>query len=193
MRIAATHCKKGHLFTEESTYVNPRNGQRLCRICQADATRRRRESGTIKKPTFNERFFSFINKTETCWIWTGALNEAGYGMISDRSVKSGSTAKRAHRVSYEIHKGEIPPGLHILHTCDNPKCVNPGHLILGTNLDNVKDMVSKKRHWAHNQTHCKNGHEFTEANTYYYKDNRCCRQCVNMRSNKRYHAKKSMR
>ena len=76
-----------------------------------------------------------------CWIWTGYTDsKMGYGMIWDAP-----TMKLAHRVSYEIHNGAIPNGLHVLHRCDVPCCVNPSHLFVGTNAENVIDKVSKGR------------------------------------------------
>ena len=86
---------------------------------------------------FNQKYI----KENSCWIWVSALNSSGYGQIYING-----TTKLAHRFSYEIHKGLISNGLHVCHTCDNPKCVNPDHLFLGTNKDNVLDKLNKSRH-----------------------------------------------
>jgi HNH endonuclease len=75
-----------------------------------------------------------------CWEWTSYSDGGGYGNIS----RNGKTQK-AHRVSYEAFKGPIPPGLVVRHTCDNPCCVNPDHLILGTQKDNMADRDSRGR------------------------------------------------
>lgn len=73
---------------------------------------------------------------DECWKWTGAINQAGYGAFGNN---------HAHRTSYEITYGPIPDGLFILHKCDNPPCVNPNHLFVGTHQDNMRDMISKGR------------------------------------------------
>lgn len=80
-----------------------------------------------------------------CWLWTGAVKELGYGVIGLGSRTQG-TAK-AHRVAYELYKGEIPAGLAVMHTCDNPGCVNPNHLEVGTLSDNMRDCVAKGRNF----------------------------------------------
>lgn len=91
--------------------------------------------------TVLERFMEKVHKTDSCWIWVGGKNAKGYGSFGgDEGVKS------AHRYSWLLHKGAIPSGLHVLHTCDNPPCVNPSHLWLGTNKDNTNDKVKKGRH-----------------------------------------------
>lgn len=75
-----------------------------------------------------------------CWLWTASSSAQGYGhfQVNGRLC-------RAHRVSWELHNGKIPDGMWVLHKCDNPGCVNPDHLFLGTNVDNVADMVAKGR------------------------------------------------
>jgi hypothetical protein len=75
-----------------------------------------------------------------CWIWVRAKDKKGYGRPGLKGKSIG-----AHRLSYLAFVGEIPNNLHVLHNCDNPGCVNPKHLFLGTHQDNVNDMVNKNR------------------------------------------------
>lgn len=77
-----------------------------------------------------------------CWNWCGCTDSTGYGRTSNRFTNQNF----AHRWSYELFNGEIPDGLKVLHKCDNPSCVNPEHLFLGTQQENVQDMVQKGRH-----------------------------------------------
>lgn len=101
------------------------------------------------KPTLEERFWAKVEKTEACWLWTSTVvSEAfPYGQISD-AYKGKKRTRLAHRLSYEMHYGAIPDDLKVLHSCDNPRCVNPIHLWLGTSLDNARDCVQKQRHVA---------------------------------------------
>ncbi len=110
----------------------------------------------------------------TCWHWMGATNKKGYGVMHGRT-------RLSHRFSYEIHKGPIPEGMLICHSCDRPLCQNPAHLFLGTHKDNTQDMVKKGRSKNQNtlKTHCKRGHEFTDKNTSIDKNGeRGCRKCA---------------
>jgi len=102
--------------------------------------------------TVEQRFWAKVKKTNSCWLWTGAKRNKGYGAFS--YTENGKLVQdRAHRYSYRLHKGDIPPGMFVLHKCDTPACVNPDHLFLGTNNDNIKDMLRKGRHIS-GGTHC---------------------------------------
>jgi hypothetical protein len=80
-----------------------------------------------------------------CWLWLGAVNRLGYGLVTRRSA---SKAIFAHRAAYIAAHGSIPQGMDILHRCDTPLCVNPDHLFSGTHTDNMRDMIRKGRHVA---------------------------------------------
>jgi hypothetical protein len=99
--------------------------------------------GGPKPIPLEKRFWSKVKKTKSCWLWTASTNIQGYGKIGIGYRGQGFVA--AHRLSWEIHNGPIPKGMCVLHKCDNPLCVNPSHLWLGTNTDNLKDMAKKRR------------------------------------------------
>lgn len=94
------------------------------------------------------RFWSKVQKGtgKACWLWTGTKNNAGYGMLWKSGEGRGRNKTLAHRISYEMANGPIPEGHIIMHACDNPACVNPAHLKLGTMQANYRDMLDKGRH-----------------------------------------------
>jgi hypothetical protein len=97
-------------------------------------------AGIYKRKSLEERFWSKVNKTEFCWIWTASVKKNGYGQIGYNGTKL-----YAHRLSWELNNGTIPEDKLVLHKCDNPKCVNPDHLFIGTTQDNINDKIDKNR------------------------------------------------
>lgn len=91
-----------------------------------------------------QRFWAKVDKTDDCWIWTGCLsgNRRSTGQPQFRIANK---TYYSHRVSWEMANGDIPEDLCVLHKCDVPQCVKPDHLFLGTQLDNIRDMVQKGR------------------------------------------------
>lgn len=124
-----------------------------------------------------------------CWLWTGAMQH-GYG-----KVRILMKEVRAHRASWEMHKGPIPEGMNVLHRCDTPMCVNPDHLFLGSQQDNMADKKQKQRNGKtgqHNKakTHCPIGHPLSGSNLYTYKSGRYCIACRSAASRKAKEARK---
>lgn len=131
------------------------------------------------------KFESLINKSvnpSSCWEWGGATNKDGYGLFYIKGKKE----RLAHRIAYSIYKGEFPNELFICHHCDNPSCVNPDHLFAGTQKDNMKDMVSKKRWRGRNPgEYCRRGHKFDKS---VITNRNYCKQCIS-ESNKKWFLK----
>jgi hypothetical protein len=90
-------------------------------------------------PPISERFWSKVDKSGSCWLWTGAKNEHGYGLFNVRK-----RSKLAHRIAWELAHGE-PAADCVLHRCDTPACVRPDHLFHGSKADNSRDMREKGR------------------------------------------------
>lgn len=117
-----------------------------------------------------------------CWLWHGAIDSHGYGQVNVylgvRDEKKRSTTARAHRRSYEHHKGPIQEGLELDHLCRRRNCINPAHLEPVTTRENgLRGDTIQSRYAV--RTHCNHGHEFTPENI--YRDNRGyrrCRQCI---------------
>jgi len=121
----------------------------------------------------HRRFWSFVDKTEDCWIWTGGKFRHGYGMFTLHPHHSVS----AHRWSYEQWHGTIPAGLVIDHLCRNPPCVNPAHLEAVTQQTNVLRGAGPSAKNAR-KTHCKRGHKYIPETTLITSTGeRRCRPC----------------
>ena len=110
-----------------------------------------------KRMPFRPYFWSLVDKSDGCWLWRGPQNGKGYGRIYHNKKR-----QVAHRIAYELTVGPIPDGLFACHKCDNPICVNPDHLFLGTQQDNMRDWTQKgknhpsavrgDRHWTRQKT-----------------------------------------
>lgn len=111
----------------------------------ASGSRRRK----LYSDAFAARFWSQVDKSGSCWLWTGATLKRptqAYGYIWDADSKK---TIQTHRVSWELAYGAIPRGMKVLHRCDNPRCVSPSCLWLGTQLENMRDMIAKGRRSPH--------------------------------------------
>lgn len=125
-----------------------------------------------------KEFWERVDRSKDCWEWRGYRNWAGYGIIHPTP----GVKLRTHRIAYELTHGPIPIGLYVLHRCDNPSCVRPEHLFLGTLADNNRDMAAKGRAigWQAGKTACKRGHPFSPENTRIIPSTgeRRCRVCL---------------
>jgi len=122
--------------------------------------------------TTERRFWKKVRKTRNCWFWTGAKTQLGYGLI----YMEWNHNYRAHRLSWAIANYRFPYEF-ILHKCDNRDCVNPKHLYEGNHLDNMHDMINRKRHGNQKKTHCPKGHKYNKNSIYMDKPYRQCKLC----------------
>lgn len=140
-------------------------------LCDKHYYRERNGIGkTVKEMSLTE-LFVYRGWTETpsgCWEFNAKGDKNGYGHVR---------GKKAHRISFEHFVGPIPDGLHVLHSCDNPPCINPAHLRVGTQADNMRDIADHRTHYFHSATHCPNGHEYPEDDGFRYADGSRCRRC----------------
>ena len=138
-----TQFTKSCIVCNQVFTVDRERGQRFCSPqCRGKALVARIITSARIKP-LAECFWEKVQKDESCWLWTGGTNACGYGTIG---VKG--RCQLAHRVSWELHNGPVPDGMCVLHNCpggDNPACVNPAHLWLGTHHENMLDRGAKGR------------------------------------------------
>ena len=166
-----THCPRGHEYTPENTDV-AKNGMRKCRICKE----------ILRQPRIAEFLSStVIGNRDECWEWAGTMGSGGYGHFS-----IGGKRMTAHKAAYILFVGPWPEDrdengriLVARHTCDVKLCVNPEHIIPGTQKENIADMVSRGRHRGQLRTHCPQGHPLEEGNLRIKKfEERGIRECL---------------
>lgn len=141
-----------------------------------------------------------VRGSDECWDWKAYRCEKGYGIFL-----FAKRPRKATRISLAIAGRPVPKGMQACHHCDNPSCVNPDHLFIGTNRDNQLDSIAKGRqdparlhrgvHYLVGRTHCKNGHPFDDGNTGVRSDGggRICKACCRVRALARYHRTKILK
>jgi HNH endonuclease len=146
------------------------------------------KTGRLLRLTDLERFSHYDIAGNGCWNWIGSIRKNGYG-----NARYDGKNISAHRMAAHLFLG-LPLGdkRQVLHHCDNPRCVNPAHLFLGTQSDNLKDCVAKGRHPKTQKTHCPKGHPYGGENLGSWGGGRRCRICSRNAANL-YYSKKTGR
>jgi hypothetical protein len=142
------------------------------------------KAGYTPRVPLHLRFWSKVQLSDGCWNWTGATSTHGYGTLTIGVDRGVFKREKATRVMWFLRYGSWPRA-HILHSCDNPHCVNPKHLSEGDDRENTLQCVDRGRHFNAKKTHCKNGHPFDSVNSYTRGSERICRTCRRTRSGNR--------
>lgn len=118
-----------------------------------------------------------------CWLWTRGTSSNGYGYW-----KVNGKSMVVHRLAYAAFRGPIPDEIQTCHKCDVRSCINPDHIFLGTQKDNIQDCVAKNRQWQVRKTHCQRGHAYTDENTRPMagRPGRLCKTCVRINGRASY-------
>lgn len=126
-------------YAERRKYLWIKNKGRVCENCGNSFVGKGRKRDFCSTKC---KLLKFVEKKNGCWNWKGELHQNGYGYTTCHETFKRS---HAHRVSYKVFKGDIPEGLYVCHHCDNPSCINPDHLWLGTAKENMQDAKKKGR------------------------------------------------
>ena len=176
MSQSGTHCKDcNRAFRLEVKH----EARGLCSACYT----KRRRRGEISPVSRVDLFLEKVAKRENgCWEWLGPTVKQGYGRCGFKSM-----SRLAHRASYTLFVGPVDPDKDVNHMCSNLLCVNPDHLALLTRQEHIRETPKSNAYNAYTANTCKNGHPFTNENTYTRADGgRSCRACARQRERKKW-------